>query len=131
MDAQAALDELTTLSQQVVEAVITSADGRVVASTVGDMTRAESLGRAGAEMLSAVADLRAGGAAVERVEVALNAGSVFCVREGERSIVATTIAEPTPGLVLYDLRTALRRSAEAAPRRRRTRAKREETTEGA
>jgi hypothetical protein len=30
------------------------------------------------------------------------------VREGGRSIVATTGAEPTVGLLVYDLRTALR-----------------------
>jgi hypothetical protein len=120
MDAQPALDELTTLSQQVVEAVLTSSGGRVDATTVADEERAQALARAGQELLAAADGVRPAGA-VERVEVALDAGSVFCVRAGERTIVATTIAEPTPGLVLYDLRTALRRSAQAPRRTRRAR----------
>jgi predicted regulator of Ras-like GTPase activity (Roadblock/LC7/MglB family) len=125
MDAQAALDELTTLSQQVVEAVITSADGRVTATIGGDESRAEALAAVGRELLVAATGLRPELPGVERVEVALAAGSVFCVRLGERMIVATTVAEPTSGLVLYDLRTALRRSADAPARRRRTRAPRD------
>jgi hypothetical protein len=31
------------------------------------------------------------------------------VRDGERSITATTVPEPTAGLVAFDLRTVLRR----------------------
>jgi hypothetical protein len=33
------------------------------------------------------------------------------VRDGARSITATTVPEPTAGLVAFDLRTALRRIA--------------------
>jgi hypothetical protein len=123
MDAQAALDELTILSRQVVEAVLCSADGRVAASTVADEARAAALARAGQELLAAAAGVRAGGPAVERVHVALDEGSLFLVRDAGRTLVATTVADATPGLVLYDLRTALRRSAEAPARRRRTRSR--------
>ena len=60
--------------------------------------------------------------AVSRVEVRRAEGSVFVVSEGGRSAVATTIPEPTAGLVVYDLRTALHRldegKAEKAPRKR-------------
>jgi hypothetical protein len=48
--------------------------------------------------------------------VSLEAGSVFVVREGGRTAVATTVPEPTAGLVVYDLRTALRRLAEGDER---------------
>ena len=44
---------------------------------------------------------------------------VFVVRDGDRVAAATTVPEPTAGLVLYDLRTCLRRIEEPAPKRRR------------
>ena len=50
---------------------------------------------------------------VERVHVDVERGSLVVVRDGERSIVATTIAEPTVGLVAFDLRATLRRLREA------------------
>ena len=64
------------------------------------------------DLLAAAADVRPSGE-VSRVEVALEEGSVFVVLEGGRTAVATTVPEPTAGLVLYDLRTALRRLEEA------------------
>jgi predicted regulator of Ras-like GTPase activity (Roadblock/LC7/MglB family) len=128
VDAQAALDELTTLSVQVVEAVIVGADGAVAATTAAGNVRAEALARAGTALLAAAADVRAGDQDIEHVEISLREGAVFAVRDGDRTIVATTVAEPTAGLVLYDLRTALRRSAAAPPeRKRRTRTKRDTT----
>ncbi len=109
MDAQAALDELALLSTQVVEAVIVVGDD-VVGRTATD-ERAAELGRLGRELLAAAADVRSDDAEVERVEVALRNGGVLAVRDGDRMIVGTTVPEATSGLVLYDLRTALRRSA--------------------
>ena len=52
-------------------------------------------------------------------------GSVFVVRDGERLIAAITGPEPTVGLVFYDLKAALRQSAEVpdAPKPRRSRKK--------
>ena len=55
-----------------------------------------------------------------QLEVALKEGSVFVVRDGGRSIVATTGAGPTSGLVFYDLRTCLR-ALEPPPKPKRTR----------
>jgi hypothetical protein len=52
---------------------------------------------------------------------------VFVVRDQDRSIVATTSADPTSGLVFYDLKTCLRALAEAPakpkPKRRSTKAR--------
>jgi hypothetical protein len=45
---------------------------------------------------------------VTQLEVELREASVFVVREAARTIAATTVAEPTGGLVLYDLRACLR-----------------------
>jgi len=45
-------------------------------------------------------------------------GSVFVVIEGDRAVAAVTRAEPTVGLVFYDLKTCLR-SVEAPPKRKR------------
>jgi hypothetical protein len=49
-----------------------------------------------------------------QLEVALQAGSVFVVRDGDRLIAATTQPEPTVGLVFYDLKSCLR-DLETAP----------------
>ena len=42
---------------------------------------------------------------------------MFVVSEGGRVAVATTVPEPTAGLVVYDLRTALRRLDEEPARK--------------
>jgi predicted regulator of Ras-like GTPase activity (Roadblock/LC7/MglB family) len=107
MDAPDALSELFALSTQVVEAVIAGADGEVLAARTADDTRAAALAASGAELLAAAALLRAGGPPVERVHVDLEGGSLAVVGDGVRAIVATTVAEPTAGLLAYDLRSAL------------------------
>ena len=112
MEPNEALAELTELSSQVEDAAILGETGFVLAST-GVPERGEQLARVAAELLSAAADVRAGGREVTRVDVALPAGSVFVVKEGARTAVATTVPQPTAGLVTYDLRTALRRLDEA------------------
>jgi len=106
-----ALAELTELSSQLEDAAILGESGFVLAST-GTPERGEKLARVAAELLVAAADVRPDGPAVTRVEVALEGGSLFVVRERGRTAVATTVPEPTAGLVVYDLRTALRRLAE-------------------
>ena len=111
MDAEAALAELTELSAQVETAAVLADDGSVEAATVPE-ERAAPLAAAAARLLESAAGVRPGGPAVSRVEVRLPEGSVFVVTEGERSIAATTVPEPTAGLVVYDLRTCLRRIGE-------------------
>jgi hypothetical protein len=113
MEAHEALAELTGLSSQVVEVAILGGSGFVLASS-GTPERGEELARVAAELLATAADVRSADE-VTRVEVKLAAGSVFVVVEGGRTAVATTVPEPTAGLVVYDLRTALRRLDEARP----------------
>jgi len=126
MDAQAALGELMELSAQVDRAAILDEGDVVLASSEEQPAAADSLARAALELLAAAADVRPGGPAVTRLEVALPEGSVFVVREGASTVVAATASEPTSGLVLYDLRTCARRIVEEPParpaRRRRARA---------
>jgi hypothetical protein len=109
MDASAALSELVGLSTQVVEAVITDADGNVEAAHAAGEERSRALATAGRKLLSAADGIRPGAPPVERVHVDLYRGSVVAVRDTARTIVATTVPEPTAGLVAFDLRTALRR----------------------
>jgi hypothetical protein len=96
MDATAALSELLALSTQVVEVVIDGPGGAIEV------------------VHAAAATLRPSGPEVERVQVDLERGSLVAVRGGGRTIVATTVPEPTAGLVAFDLRTMLRRVAEGA-----------------
>jgi hypothetical protein len=109
MDVAAALAELEELSTQVVEAVVTESPGTVAGAVGCSGARAEALSRAGEELLAAAAGVREQDAEVRRIDVTLPAGSLFCVRENGRTIVATTGPEPMAGLVLYDLATVLRR----------------------
>ena len=115
MDASAAISDLLALSTQVVEAVVTGGDGRVEAAQTSGDERTATLAGAGAQLLSAASSLRAPGSAVERVHVDLERGSLVAVTDGERSIVATTVSEPTAGLVAYDLRAALARARGERP----------------
>jgi len=108
MDASAALSELVELSTQVVEVVIADAGGDVEAARTSGDDRARELATVGEALLAEAAVVRPG-QAVERVHVDLERGSVVVVRDGERSITATTVPEPTAGLVAFDLRTVLRR----------------------
>ena len=110
MDAGPALEELSALSSQVVEAVVVEADGSVAAPSAIDTARARALGAAGLRLLTDAGSLRSGPAA-ERVEVSLRHGAIYVLREGGRTVVATTGPGSVSGLVLYDLRTVLRRSA--------------------
>lgn len=115
MDPASALADLIEISSQVDAAVVLDAEGSVLASTLDDAARSERLGRAGAALLAAGDESPATGArTLTQLEVALREGSVFAVREEGRSIVATTSAEPTSGLVFYDLKTCLRSLADGA-----------------
>ena len=82
MDAAQALGELMELSSQITAAVVLDGDGAVLASSSVDSTRAEALGAAIQELVAAAADLGAEGRDVTRVEVELDGGALFVVREG-------------------------------------------------
>jgi len=110
MDASAALSELVELSTQVVEVVIAGAGGEVEAARTSGDDRARLLASVGEALVREAAAVRPGDA-VERVHVDLERGSVVVVSDGSRSVTATTVPEPTAGLVAFDLRTVLRRVA--------------------
>jgi predicted regulator of Ras-like GTPase activity (Roadblock/LC7/MglB family) len=109
MDASSALSELVGVSTQVVEAVITGPEGGVEAARTATDARAQELAAAGAALLTEAGSISAS-TPVDRVHVDLDRGSVVVVRDDARSIVVTTVPEPTAGLVAFDLRTALRRA---------------------
>lgn len=117
MDPAQALADLTEISAQIEAAVIASEDGEPLASTLPD-DRAAALARAGRDLL-----LDAGTNSVH-VEAATADGSLFVARADDRVVSAVTGRGAPSGLVLYDLRTCLRRLAEEPeqpkPRRRRT-----------
>ena len=106
VDAAAALAELTDISPQIRRVVVVAADCSVVGSNIAADGAAGQLARQGLQ-LAAEAD-SVHGSDVVQLEAATGEGSVFVVRDGGRTIVATTRAEPTVGLVFYDLKTALR-----------------------
>jgi predicted regulator of Ras-like GTPase activity (Roadblock/LC7/MglB family) len=126
-----ALADLVEISSQIEAVVLVDGDGSLVASTLQDGATAAEL-TAVAKDVVAYAEGVAPGREVTQVEVSLAEGSVFAVRSGTRTILATTRPDPTVGLVLYDLRSCLR-NAEAKPKR--TRAKKtaapEEAGDGA
>ena len=109
MDAAQALADLTEISSQIQAAALIEPDGEIAAATVADESRARELARVAQELLGAAEAVRSlGGEALTQLEVATGEGSVFVVRDGGRTIVATTSAEPTVGLVFYDLKSCLR-----------------------
>ena len=121
MDVAQALSELTELSSQVERAVVLDLDGSVLGSTLDDGAAAERLAEAARELLAAASELRTSGDEVTRAEVELSEGAFFVLREGGRTIAATTGPKPTAGLVAYDLRTCLHGLGEAEkPKRKRT-----------
>jgi len=118
MDAQQALSDLTEISSQIETAVVFDGKGKVAGSTLGDAAQAEVLARAAGELLSAAEGVKTGDGALTQLEVATGEGSVFVVREGTTTIAATAGANPTVGLVFYDLKSALRSVKKPAPRKR-------------
>jgi predicted regulator of Ras-like GTPase activity (Roadblock/LC7/MglB family) len=105
MDAPEALADLMEISSQVDTAVISGPDGDVLASTLPEEA-ARRLAQTAAALAGAAPD--SGERTLTQLEAATRDGSVFVVRDGDRSIAATTGASPTAGLVFYDLKTCLR-----------------------
>jgi predicted regulator of Ras-like GTPase activity (Roadblock/LC7/MglB family) len=126
-----ALAHLTEISSQIEAAVVLDREGTVVASTVED-DRAGRMAAAALELFRA-AEERSDQELVQ-LDAALEGGSVFVVRDEERLIAAATRAEPTVGLVFYDLKSALRGLADQpkrAPAKRRTASRAKKDDEGA
>jgi len=118
MDAAQALADLTEISSQVEAAVLFDESGEVAASTLPGGEGAAALASAAGELLARASEL-GDGAEVAQVEASTPNGSVFVVSDGSRRIAATTAADPTTGLVFYDLKSCLR---DSAPKTRRKRA---------
>jgi predicted regulator of Ras-like GTPase activity (Roadblock/LC7/MglB family) len=113
MDAASALADLTEISSQVESAVVLGENGSVLASTLVDDEVAERIGRAGVDLLSGAREhVPAEARELIQVEAALREGSLFVLRGDGRTIVATTSASPSSGLVFYDLKTCLRALAQ-------------------
>lgn len=113
MDAQQALADLTEISSQIRAAVVFDDKGKVKGSTLPD---GEAFAGAVAELLAAAEELRPGGSPLTQLEIATADGCVFVVRQGKATIAATTGADPTTGLVFYDLKSALRSAELARPK---------------
>jgi predicted regulator of Ras-like GTPase activity (Roadblock/LC7/MglB family) len=128
MDAGQAVRDLMDLSSQIEAAAVIGSDGAVVAASPDDDSASAALARVAQELVGAAAELGSG-RDVTRVEIELEDGALFVVREGDLTMAARTGPEPTSGLVVYDLRTSLR-SIDAPPpkRKRATRAKSAEKT---
>jgi predicted regulator of Ras-like GTPase activity (Roadblock/LC7/MglB family) len=105
VDAAQALADLTEISAQIEAAVVASSDGAVVAATIPDGAAA-ALARAGSGLLREAGERAVG------VEAQTGDASVFAVRDDAHLVAAVAAQGAASGLVLYDLRTCLRRLAE-------------------
>lgn len=116
MDAGAAIAELKELSTQIEAVVLAAADGTPIASTLED-DRATRVGRLAADLVARADTVRGdlGREGLAQLQAATPDGAVFVVLDGDHLAVATTAADPTVGLVFYDLKTLLRQVADAAP----------------
>ena len=104
-EPSAALAELTEISSQIESAVLFGADGKVVAATIPDEPAAQVAASAKA-LLEQAAQI--GDGELTQIEASTSAGSLFVVKDGTTMIAASTSAEPTAGLVFYDLKECLR-----------------------
>jgi predicted regulator of Ras-like GTPase activity (Roadblock/LC7/MglB family) len=113
MSPAEALADLLDLSNQVRAAVLAERDGAVLASTLTDEDRAREVADAAGAAVAAAARLRArGDAEVTALEAALPDGSLFVATDDGVLLAATTRRDEPAGLVLYDLRSCLRRLRE-------------------
>jgi predicted regulator of Ras-like GTPase activity (Roadblock/LC7/MglB family) len=112
MDASAAIDELKGLSTQIEAIVVAGRDGTVAAATGGE-EQAQRLGALARDLVAGADTVRGdlGREALSQLQAATPEGSVFVVLDDERMAIATTGADPTVGLVFYDLKTLLRQIA--------------------
>jgi hypothetical protein len=107
VDAGGALADLMEISAQVEAAVVLDENGEVACSSTPDAERTQRLARAARAALAAAEPVRRG-ADVTQLEASTRAGTLFVVRNGGRTIAATTGAAPSSGLVFHDLETCLR-----------------------
>lgn len=115
--ASSALDELLEVSPQVDAAVILERSGGKLVSSAPQTIerRAAKLATTCVQLLDAAERARTelGREPISQVEVATPEGHVFVVADSSWVVAAVTTADPTVGLVFYDLKTALRAVREA------------------
>jgi predicted regulator of Ras-like GTPase activity (Roadblock/LC7/MglB family) len=126
MEAAQALRELMELSSQITSALVLEANGSVLAASSEDPARVDALTASTLELVTAATELGSEGREVTRVEVELDEGAFFVVREGGRTVAAVTGPKPTSGLVVYDLRTCAQAIDAPEAKKRRTTRKTEE-----
>jgi predicted regulator of Ras-like GTPase activity (Roadblock/LC7/MglB family) len=112
-EPNAALAQLTDISTEIESAVLFDAEGKVVAATIPD-ERAARVATSAKALLEQAGQIGEGD--LTQVEASTADGSLFVVRDGSTMIAASTSAEPTAGLVFYDLKIALREAAKPAPK---------------
>jgi predicted regulator of Ras-like GTPase activity (Roadblock/LC7/MglB family) len=128
VDAAQAIADLTEISSQIEGVVLADSAGAILGTNLEGDGRATRLAEGAARLLEEAAATAAGreGSALTQLEAAMPEGSVFVVRDGDRTIAATTGPEPTVGLVFYDLKSCLRSLADEpkpAPKKRAPRKK--------
>ena len=115
--ADSALAELLEVSPQVDAAIVVErAGGAVLASAPVSSGRTPTrFGSVCTKILAAAERSRTelGREPVSQIEVATSDGHVFVVADATCIVAAVTDADPTVGLVFYDLKTALRSIREA------------------
>jgi predicted regulator of Ras-like GTPase activity (Roadblock/LC7/MglB family) len=125
VDVAQALSDLTEISSQIRAAVVVDESGAILGASGGS----EQLAEAGRRLLDE--GKRAGTGEPTQLEASTHEGSVFLLRDGGRTIVATTGPEPTVGLVFYDLKSCLKAIGDAPPKRKRAPRKKKETDDAA
>jgi len=112
MDAAQALRELTEVSSQIEAACILDSSGAEIGSTIDDEFARKRFADAARELIAEALGVphERGDAPLAQLEAATLEGSVFVVIDGDLAVAAVTKAEPTVGLVFYDLKSCLRAS---------------------
>jgi predicted regulator of Ras-like GTPase activity (Roadblock/LC7/MglB family) len=109
MEAARALADLTEISSQIEVAVLSDADGAVIASTFSEDEKGAAFAAMAAELIRAADDAgELSSKELVQVQAASPQGCVFVVRDGGHLVAAVTGTDPTVGLVFYDLKTCLR-----------------------
>jgi predicted regulator of Ras-like GTPase activity (Roadblock/LC7/MglB family) len=109
MEAAQALADLTEISSQIEVAVLSDTDGAVIASTFSEDEKGAAFAAMAAELVRAADDAgELSSKELVQVQAASPQGCVFVVRDGGHLVAAVTGADPTVGLVFYDLKTCLR-----------------------
>ena len=120
--AATAIQELLDVSPQVEVALVATRSGSTIAAALRSGVTADRIADRITPLIVRMleqterARVELGREPVTQCEVGCGDGSVFLVADATRIVVAVTDAEPTVGLVFYDLKTALRvvREADAA-----------------